>query len=118
MARKTFKDDINNPALAFISDESIREADSDVAADEEMATEVATPDSDAEATVLVKDGRRIPKRTGYRINPEYIETKSARLQLLVQPSLRDKLKKRARMEGKSVNDLVHGILEQALMEDI
>lgn len=51
---------------------------------------------------------------GYKLNPIYVETKSKRLQLLVQPSLLEKLKDRAKAEGRSVNDLVHTILEEAL----
>jgi len=54
---------------------------------------------------------------GFRINPLYVETKSRRLQLLVQPSLHQKLKARATAEGKSVNELVHSILEHALIGD-
>ena len=45
---------------------------------------------------------------------DQLETKSKRLQLLIQPSLLDKLKGKAKAEGRSVNDLVHSILEEAL----
>lgn len=45
---------------------------------------------------------------------DHLETKSKRLQLLIQPSLLDKLKGKAKAEGRSVNDLVHSILEEAL----
>lgn len=51
---------------------------------------------------------------GYKINPEYIETKSKRLQLLIQPSLHEALKARALNEGTSVNNLIHTILEKAV----
>ena len=51
---------------------------------------------------------------GYKVNPLYVETKSRRMQLLVQPSLYDAIKARATAEGKSVNDLVHSILEEAI----
>ena len=54
---------------------------------------------------------------GYKLNPLYIETKSERLQLLVLPSLKAKLKEKAKQEGTSVNDLVHSILEDALAEE-
>ena len=52
-----------------------------------------------------------PVPEGYKVNPLYIETKSKRLQLLVQPSLLDKLKEKAKAEGRSVNDVAHSILE-------
>lgn len=51
---------------------------------------------------------------GRKPDPRYIETKSKRLQLLIQPSLLDKLKYKAKSEGRSVNDLVHSILEEKL----
>lgn len=56
--------------------------------------------------------RTIPE--GYKINPEYIEKKSRRLQLLMQPSLYDLLKSRALEEGTSVNNLIHELLEKAV----
>ena len=51
---------------------------------------------------------------GFRPNPLFVETKSRRLQLLMQPSLYDKVKARAEADGVSVNELVHTILENAL----
>lgn len=54
---------------------------------------------------------------GYKVNPLYIEKRSKRLQLLLQPSLYDKLKSKADSEGCSVNDKLHKILEEALREE-
>lgn len=54
---------------------------------------------------------------GYKVNPYYIEKRSKRLQMLIQPSLYDKLKKKADGEGCSVNDALHRILEEALREE-
>lgn len=51
---------------------------------------------------------------GYKPNPLYIETKSRRMQLLVQPSLYDAIRAKATAEGVSVNELVHSILEAAV----
>lgn len=45
-------------------------------------------------------------------NPIYIETKSKRLQLLMQPSLHLKLKTIASKQAISVNDLIHSILDE------
>lgn len=87
MPKKSFKDSIN-PAMNFISQESIVNAEG-----------TQEPTSAPE---------------GYRLNPLYVETKSKRLQLLVQPSLHEKLKKRAEREHTSVNDLIHTILEEKL----
>lgn len=53
---------------------------------------------------------------GYKVNPLYIEKRSKRLQLLVQPSLYDKIKAKADVEGCSVNDFIHRVLEEAVKE--
>lgn len=55
-----------------------------------------------------------PAPEGYKVNPLYIETKSERLQLLIQPSLKKALKEEAKRQSRSVNDLVNTILEEAL----
>lgn len=50
-------------------------------------------------------------------NPEYIETKSKRIQLLIQPSLHAQLKKRACCKETSVNNLIHIILESYFYDE-
>lgn len=87
--KKSFKADLANPAMQFIS----------------------TP---AEETVTET---RAEAPEGYRVNPLYIEKRSKRLQMLIQPSLYDKLKSKADREGYSVNDTLHKILEEALREE-
>lgn len=89
MARKTFKDNIN-PAMQFIT-------------------------APAEETEQTAASVKAPE--GYKLNPLFVETKSKRLQLLIQPSLYDKLKAKAQSEGKSVNDTVNTILQEALREE-
>lgn len=89
MAKKSFN--LDNPALQFIS------------TPEEKKKE--------EAEVIA------PAPEGYKINPLYLEKKSRRLQLLLKPSVFDKLKARADQEGNSVNELIHIILEEALREE-
>ena len=88
MAKKTFKD---NPALQFIS-----------TADEETEEREQT----AEAVPA-----KAPE--GYKLNPLYVETKTKRLQLVLQPSLFDRVKKGAKQAGLSVNEYVHRILDEA-----
>ncbi len=87
--KKSFKAELN-PAMQFISTPAEETAEREIAPRTEDAPE------------------------GYKVNPLYIEKRSKRLQLLVQPSLLDKLKGKAKAEGRSVNDLVHSILEEAL----
>ena len=85
MAKKTFKD---NPALQFISTADTEE------------TRKETPES-------------LAAPEGYKINPLYIETKSRRLQLVLQPSLYNRVKDGAKQAGLSVNEFVHQILDEA-----
>lgn len=54
---------------------------------------------------------------GYKVNPLFIEKRSKRLQLLVQPSLYDQIKDRAEAERCSVNDWIHRVLENAVKGD-
>ena len=99
MAKKTFKDSIN-PAMSFISQESIDRAEG----------EAPTTDETAKP-------RPAKAPEGYKLNPLYIETKSKRLQLLTKPSTAEKLRAKAQREGRSVNDIVNTILEYALREE-
>ena len=93
MSNKTFKSDLDpvNPAMQFI-----------------------TPPVNPEFTPDEKPG--IPPK-GYKINPLYIETKSRRLQILMQPSLYNKVKTRAIADGLSINELIHSLLNNALTEN-
>ncbi len=54
---------------------------------------------------------------GYKQNSRYIEKKTRRLQVIMQPSLYNKLKARAQNNGCSVNDTLHVILAEALKSD-
>lgn len=88
-AKKSFKADIN-PAMQFITQPK---------------------DTAAPSTPTMK------APTGYKLNPFYVETKSRRLQLLVQPSLHARLKERADKDGMSLNELVNSFLEDGLREE-
>ena len=81
--KKTFKD---NPALQFIS-------------------------SPATNTAEVKTAPEFDTGVPMKRNPLYIETRSKRLNLLIQPSLHSKLKAMAEAQDKSINDLIHTVLE-------
>lgn len=89
MAKKSFKD---NPALQFISTAGQEEA------------EQATPST-----------AKAPK--GYKPNPLYIEKKTKRVQLVLQPSLFEKVKATAEAKQLSVNEFVHQLLEEATREE-
>lgn len=91
MKKKTFKGAIN-PAMTFI--------DTSAAEREERPSEAA---------------ETMP--AGKKANPAYIETRSKRLQLLLQPSLHKKLKERAQAVGVSVNELINEILAEAMEKE-
>lgn len=86
--KKTFKHD--NPALSFIS----------------SAQEEAQP---AEIKETVSS-----KPEGYKLNPEYIETKSKRVQLLLQPSVVESMKALAKAKGISLNEAVNEAIKEYL----
>ena len=99
MAKKTFKDSIN-PAMSFISQESIDRAEGEAPTTEETAKP-----------------RPAKAPEGYKLNPLYVETKSKRVQLVLQPSLYTKVKAAADAEGISFNEYCHRLLEEATREE-
>lgn len=87
-----------NPALQFIST---------------AETETQPPE---EKTITMPQPTEKPPE-GYKLNPLYVETKSRRLQLVLQPSLYDRVKAGAAAAGLSVNEYVHQILDNATREE-
>lgn len=85
---KSFKDTFN-PAMQFIS-----------------------TDLEPELKTNEFETKEIPE--GYRMNPLYIENKSRRVQLLMKPSLYEKIKEHAATENKSVNEWINSVLETNL----
>lgn len=90
MAKK--KDFTANPAMNFISPESIEKVEG-----KKKATSS-------------KGKKKTP--AGYKLNPEYIETKSKRVQLLVQPSVYEAVKAKAKAEGISTNEAINEALRE------
>lgn len=95
MSKKSFTE---NPALRFINPPP--------AGGPELANPAAPPPT----------ASAVPPAAGppLKPNPLYVETKSRRLQLLLQPSLHQGLKNRAQADGRSLNDLIHSILAEWL----
>lgn len=83
MAKRDFK---SNPALQFISS-PLKEEETP-----------AAPKQEAPA--------------GYKLNPAYIETKSKRVQLLVQPSVFAAIDRIAKSRGLSRNEIINEALRQ------
>ena len=90
MAKKSFKD---NPALQFIS-----------TPEREQTTE-ATPTAPTKAP------------EGYKLNPLYVEKRTQRLQLVLQPSLYERVKSKAQTQGVSINEFIHQLLDEATREE-
>ena len=90
MAKK--KDFKGSPAMSFISQESIERVDG-------KQKRASTPTGKA------------PE--GYRANPAFIENKSKRVQLLIQPSLHEQAGKVAEELGISLNDFIHRAIYEA-----
>lgn len=89
MAKKSFKG--TSPAMSFISPETIEKVDGKKAPAQKK-------------TAPAKGKKTAP--AGYKPNPEYVETKSKRVQLLVQPSLYEAIKAKAKAEGISTNEAI------------
>ena len=87
--KKTFKD---NPALQFIS----------------------SPATNTEIKTAPEFDTGVPMKR----NPLYIETRSKRLNLLMQPSLHAKLKEIAAQQEISINELIHNVLEKYTEREI
>lgn len=90
--KKSFKSQLN-PAMQFITPQE-------------------EPDKNTDTPAKTTDAPE-----GYKVNPLYVEIKSRRLQLLVQPSLYEKIKGKAAAQGQSVNELIHTILDAWVKEN-
>lgn len=91
MANKNFKKD--NPALSFIT---------------------ATKEEKVKTAPVNETVRSSKAPDGYKLNPEYIETKSKRVQLLLQPSVVDAIKALAKEKGLSMNEAVNEAIKEYL----
>ena len=99
MSRKSFTD--ANPAMAFISTAKEQE---------EFALTQPTKE-ELEAKLDPEPLNKVSKGVPMKKNPEYLETKSKRVQMLMQPSLYNSIKEEAEKEGISVNEMMHTILK-------
>lgn len=99
MSKKSFTD--ANPAMAFISTAKDKE---DFALTQPTKEELEAK-SNQDTVNNVSNGVPMKK------NPEYVETKSKRVQMLMQPSLYNSIKEKAEKEGVSVNEMMHEILK-------
>ena len=97
----------NNPALAFISQQEAKPEEA-----QEPIQEMAAP----EQTDNKQQTEEKPKVTPEPANNPpmkrlYVETKSKRVQLLMQPTLHKRLKRLANDNELSFNEFIHSTLE-------
>lgn len=99
MSKKSF---VNaNPAMAFIS---MVESAEDFSSVTQHAKEKSSKEHHQ------KEEKKVVKAVPMKKNPEFIETKSKRVQMLIQPSLYNEIKEEAKRKGVSVNEMMHEIL--------
>lgn len=118
--KKINRETMNNPAMAFINTPAEEPEELATTEEAELKAKAGTPSKKVRGR---KPAAELPKHKtneapeGYKVNPLYVETKSKRVNVLMQPSLHDKLKKLAKANNLSVNEFIHTILEAAVKED-
>lgn len=101
------KKDFTSQAMKFISETSSPESLPETQAPAlQPITAQAGPDDSADEPPA-----------GYHKDPRFVENKSRRLQLLVQPSLYKALKAGADKAGLSLNEYVHRLLKSAVQKE-
>lgn len=104
MPKKSFT--ANMPAEMFITPQAV---------EPEAQTAAPAPEREEKAPGKKKKMGTIPKPPkGYKVDHDVVETKSKRVQLLMQPSLVAALKAGAKKNKLSFNAYVHLLLEDAL----
>lgn len=102
MSKKNFTD--ANPAMAFIS----------TAKEQEDFSLTQPTKEELEAKLNQDTVNKVSNGVPMKKNPEYLETKSKRVQMLMQPSLYNAIKEKAEQSGISVNEMMHEILKNHL----
>ena len=105
MSKKSFAD--ANPAMAFIS----------TAKEQEDFALTQPTKEELEAKLDPKPLNKVSNGVPMKKNPEYLETKSKRVQMLMQPSLYNSIKEEAEKEGISVNEMMHTILKNHIEQN-
>ena len=105
-SKKSFK---NNPALAYITNP---EEEQPEVKEDDLQEEVV--ESPIKKPMYSSPAKKPPK--GYKLNPEYVETKSKRVQLLLQPSIVEAMKKLAKKRKLSFNEACNEAIQRYLNE--
>lgn len=68
-------------------------------------------------SILLKINHNISENK-VKLNMLHVETKSRRLNMLIQPSLHEKIKSIAQERGDSVNETIHKILQEYVYSNL
>jgi hypothetical protein len=107
-SKKTFKENIS-PAMQFISETATKPTEQDKTPPASVVHRECGGFSPSPPPIGAAHGK---PPDGYKLNPLYIETKNKRVQLLMKPSIYAKIKTMADRENRSLNDMIHLILEE------
>jgi len=99
--KKSFKR--SEPALAFISGATTAEP---------TAPKKAQAKKPAPRAKATPEKKKAEAPEGYKLAPQYIETKSRRVQALIQPSVYEAVKAKASSLGISTNEAINEALRQ------
>ncbi len=115
---------LNNPALQFISTALVDEA----AAAEEPVREAAPAPVQSAPAAPVAAPQSVQTAAApaaapqekfiVPMKPVYVEVRSKRFNALMQPSLYNNLSKLASLNGVSVNELMHRVLEKYVEDNL
>lgn len=107
MAKKTFEEIQSDPTLAFASQETKPEQ---VEQAKKVEAEVSQPIKKVSRTAT-------PSPKGYKLNPLFVELRDHRLQLLIPASLSDAIKRKAKKEKVTINEICNRILTAGIFEN-
>jgi hypothetical protein len=65
----------------------------------------------------IEKGQQLTPPEGYKVNPLYVEAKTRRVQLVLQPSLYEIIKEKAWQSRVSVNEYCHRVLWESVKEN-
>lgn len=112
MAKKDFFSE-NTAISDFISVPTKKEENKKSFEEKREVKEVSIDEEVRPTAYNVKIERNInPDPENYKLNYEYVEKKSRRVQLLLKKSVYEKAKNRAEKLGISVNDYINRVLEE------
>lgn len=106
--KKTFK---NNPAMQFLSDAEVEPVEIDSV---ELQEEDIPTIEFGDEVLMTDTGIPIRVPDGYKVNDLFVEKKTKRVNLLMRPSVYEKITDIAKKDGLSVNEFIHRLVEKEI----